>query len=30
VIENGGPVRNGAREQLLGDPEFGKKFLGLD
>jgi len=30
VIENGRSVLDGTREQLLGDPEFSKKFLGLD
>ncbi len=30
VIENGRTVLDGARDALLGDPEFGKKFLGLD
>ena len=30
VIENGRSVLDGTRDQLLGDPEFSKKFLGLD
>jgi branched-chain amino acid transport system ATP-binding protein len=30
VIENGRTVLEGGRDQLLGDPEFSKKFLGLD
>ena len=30
VIENGRTVLDGARDELLGDPEFSNKFLGLD
>ena len=30
VIENGRNAFDGTRERLLGDPEFGAKFLGLD
>jgi branched-chain amino acid transport system ATP-binding protein len=30
VIENGRIVLSGTRDSLLGDPEFGNKFLGLD
>lgn len=30
VIENGRSALDGTRESLLGDPEFGAKFLGLE
>lgn len=30
VIENGRTVLEGSRDALLGDPDFSKKFLGLD
>lgn len=30
VIENGRTALDGTRESLLGDPEFGAKFLGLE
>ncbi|MGE0745415.1 MAG: ABC transporter ATP-binding protein [Rhodospirillales bacterium] len=30
VIENGRTVLSGSKDQLLGDPEFSNKFLGLD
>ena len=30
VIENGRIVMSGSRDGLLGDPQFGNKFLGLD
>ena len=30
VIENGKTVLEGSRDQLLGDPTFGAKLLGLD
>ena len=30
VIENGRTVLDGSREQLLGDPNFNSKFLGLE
>ncbi len=30
VIENGRSALDGTRESLLGDPEFGTKFLGLE
>ena len=30
VIENGRTVLDGSRDNLLGDPEFSNKFLGLD
>ncbi|MBM3487978.1 MAG: ABC transporter ATP-binding protein [Alphaproteobacteria bacterium] len=30
VIENGRTVLAGSKQQLLGDPEFSNKFLGLD
>lgn len=30
VIENGRGVLQGPRDELLGDPDFSSKFLGLD
>jgi len=30
VIENGRSVLEGSNEELLGDPDFNSKFLGLD
>ena len=30
VIENGRTVLEGSRDALLGDPDFSRKFLGLD
>lgn len=30
VIENGRTILGGSRDELLGDPEFSSKFLGLD
>jgi branched-chain amino acid transport system ATP-binding protein len=30
VIENGRTVLEGSRDDLLNDPDFNKKFLGLD
>ena len=30
VIENGRIVLSGTRDALLGDPQFGAKFLGLE
>lgn len=30
VVENGRTVLDGTKDQLLGDPEFSRKFLGLD